>query len=923
MSRGGGPEFETKENEHPYSQINEIRECVREWRNNGYPGISETSIMLLNHWSDPGQGGTKPYFCQHEAVETIIYLCETNESIQPNLAKIKKKLQSINSKWNESIMRYAVKMATATGKTWVMAMLILWKSYLSSESGNVLIITPNLTVARRLDADLGTRRGGTLYEDLLPRYMQRPATLNVTILNYQKFIRRDESVSNTPIDSHTKNIIKFGRADEPDLLKESSEKMLRRVLKKHKGVKQFTVINDEAHHCFPPNSDKNKEDARKNKSVAAWFNILQILNQQGKLGDVFDLSATPMFLKKPTGLPNPLFPWIISDFPLMDAIESGLTKIPIVPTDDDTHLEEPMYRNLYSALDSVKTKLEHDNLPNEILILLEKMHDKYAERESNSSDNQPTPVMIIVTNNVLNANALYKHIAGYKDDNGVWVPGKYRYFSNVKVDGTGKVDHPPTLLVHSKIDISREDSEWNEINKIQRDFFPKSDDASNQEYMEFIRDVFGTVGIREKLGEKIRCVISVSMLTEGWDAKTVSYIFGFRPFESQLLCEQVAGRALRRSIPLRADIGGLPEPEYASIYGVPFNFMVGSDGPVPVPHDTYDVYTMPKRNNYRLTFPNIASFQYETPEFICKLDLSKLKKYDAKPGDKPGWTDLEGVSGAVETVEWNKINTNTVIYKIAREAANKINPPKTEDVFHSRGLLFSSMVVCVRSCLASGKITFNDITQLAMKPNFSKVADLIAQACTAAPTESNIVPVFLDDKNKAHPHQLDTSNVSFSTTLENRYPANGRSTKHSELNIAACHSGPEVVMAQILDKSNNIKSWVRNYNLNWRIPYIDPDTGEWRSYEPDFVARLSVESDVTLNLIIELKGQAGRDAMVKAAAIDNYWIPAVNNSDDSACDGLWKYLMIDLNGKHAKQMEAELTACINDLCHMEKMKVAA
>ena len=118
------------------------------------------------------------------------------------------------------------------------------------------------------------------------------------------------------------------------------------------------------------------------------------------------------------------------------------------------------------------------------------------------------------------------------------------------------------------------------IVNIQKDFF--DDDMSKKEIGEHIRSAFNTIGLKDEPGEHVRCIISVSMLTEGWDARTVTHIFGFRPFKSQLLCEQVAGRALRRTaLPSKETLEIVPE--YAYIFGVPFSFMRGKNGPPPPP----------------------------------------------------------------------------------------------------------------------------------------------------------------------------------------------------------------------------------------------------------------------------------------------------------------------------------------------------
>ena len=876
-----GFEFDTRENEMPYSMINRIRKQVSEWKNNEYPGISDTTRKLLLHWSNPETSGTSPYFCQRDAVETAVYLVEADASQCPKVDVIRKELLKINDDMNSGIYRLAIKMATATGKTWVMAMLILWNTFRTMGKTGTVILTPGRTVRSRLDDDLNEESEHSIYDELLPKNMSRPKGLKVRIYNYQQFQPKQKEYFDT-LSPIAKKVIMTGRKDKK-LMTETYNEMLSRILRDMEHFKKLFVINDEAHHCFQ-SEHGGSLDRKEGKRVDMWFTIIKKLNDQGRLENVIDMSATPMYSKIPTNGQNLLFPWIVSDYPLIDAIEAGLTKIPILPVSDDSAYEEPIYRKLFSQLKKPETKLDHTDMNQTVKDMLEELGKKYVGLLEKKGPDGIPPVMIVVANDIKNAGELYQYIAGYLDEDGKYVGGHIPQLSNVSDDEKKPADITRTVLVHSKIDDGITNEEIKEINRLQERFIPKKD-MSNDQYMDHIRKIFGSVGKPGKEGEEIRCVVSISMLTEGWDVKTVSQIFGFRPFESQLLCEQVAGRSLRRTVIPSPD-SGIPNPEYAEIYGIPFSFMEKSEIASAPKKETYNVRSIDGNRDYRISFPNVIGYTYEVPEVIIKINLEKLGQFTARPGKHPTTIKIEGVAGQGKIITTKKNTHIGIIYKIAAEAVKnvKIEP---KNAIPGNGLIFSSMVGCVKKALKSGKIVFDNIDQLGTASNLETVATNIAEACFGDATKGRIKPKF---PRPGQPKVLDTSSVDFNTSEKNRYPTKGNASK-SEINIAACDSAPEVKVARILDEHPGIGAWVRNHRkMDWYIPYFDPKAGTHRYYGPDFVARL--ESHDEKYLIIEYKGQAGGDSRVKQDAVERYWIPAIRDSEDPACFGIWRYLII-------------------------------
>ena len=912
----------------PYARINAIRDGVSSWRKGGYRGASRVSRRLLEHWSSDARGERRPFFCQIDAIETLVWLCEALPSLagggsagqsalhQPLLNA----LNLVNKEWNDSVPRLAIKMATGTGKTWVMAMVILWQALRTKDRTDILVLTPNLTVRDRL-SELDPRLSDmSLYRDLLPPDISLPPNLHVTVLNYQAFHRRSELSINGPDETPSgpaKALLSPHGRPGPARWIEPNEKMLDRLLPSHRGARQIIVINDEAHHCRRRTSREGADGGSEDDDdteAALWFRLLLSLKEQGRLGRVFDLSATPMYLKRPVELDSEVFPWTVSDYSLIDAIEAGLVKIPTVPIRDNakpTKDRLPVWRNVYASLSASDAQVRYDRMPSVVEELLGEIHESYGKADKVYSKSGITPVMIVVVNSVKAANEFYKHIAGYVErDNGkggggikVWHPGRYRLFSNVEADRSGPVTRPPTLLVHSQLDKPAEGSEWKKIADAQKEFFTPGGTPTRHELVDYIRKTFNTVGRVGQPGEHVRCIVSVSMLSEGWDVRTVTHIFGFRKFSSQLLCEQVAGRALRRTS-LRPGANDTLQPEYARIFGVPFSFMnEGTDKPIP-PVDEWVVRTVKGRNKYRIGFPCIASYLLEPPSATYKLDPKRVERYEATRANTPTWTEVAGPAGDSATflVKYRK---NHIVYNIANRVLAKFRDSGCDGTgLERRRIMFASAVLATRLWLTHDAVQCDDVGILEHAPHRERVPEAIAAACVPVDGRATPVPLFADEHDPSRPRMMDTSEVHFETRLVRRYPPKGN-TAHSELNAAACHTGPELVLAGVLDRHPEVVAWARNYRLGWTVPYFDEGGGRWRMYEPDFVARIKDGTDGPRHLVIEFKGRMDDDAVTKKTHTEEMWIPVANSSDDPTCAGTWRYVLFD-SGNDAGDMSSVL-----------------
>lgn len=588
-------------------RINRIRERVKQWRQGGHVGVTRTTARLLEYWGDPSRE-RRLFFCQREALETAIYITEVAPSY--NDAWIENFLREENAGFNGGLPRLAMKMATGSGKTVVMAMLIAWQALNKLEdkhdrrfSDAFLIVAPGITIRDRLRVLLPQDPDNYYRErDLVPPdLVQRLGQARIVITNYHSFLLRERGDAA----KLTKAILTKGA---PSPFTETPEQMVRRVCRELGGKKQIIVLNDEAHHCYRGKPREGREalagddraEAKKREEEArVWMSGLEAVHAKLGLRAVYDLSATPFFLSGSGYDEGTLFPWVVSDFSLIDAIESGIVKVPRVPVDSNAMTGAmPTYRDLWLRIreDLPRKGRRGDartgapTLPAELEGAIQSLYGHYRQQfeawqadASRKAAGSTPPVFVVVCNNTSVSKLVFDYIAGWSktlpDGTEVVVPGALQLFSNVENERW--TSRPNTILVDSEQLESGEgmSDEFKrmaaiEIEEFKADYrqrFPgrDADDLTDED---LLREVMNTVGKAGKLGERVRCVVSVSMLTEGWDANTVTHILGVRAFGTQLLCEQVVGRGLRRMSYAVNDAGRF-EPEYAEVYGVPFSFI--------------------------------------------------------------------------------------------------------------------------------------------------------------------------------------------------------------------------------------------------------------------------------------------------------------------------------------------------------------
>ena len=692
--------------------INDIRERVRAWRADGWPGVTSVTRKLLVHWADDtSHRQLRPFFAQREAIETLIWLREAARRDTPE----RRDLEAASRAANDGIVRYCAKMATGTGKTAVMGMLIAWQTLNAvrshrqrnlQHSSRFLVLTPGLTVRDRL-AVLAPSAPDNVYGELglVPAELRGDLTAaRVTVVNFQAFRQRDPSESS----GAQKALLGESRIDQTESPQAMMRRMVGDLLARRGAHGDLVVINDEAHHCYlPPDATAGEtagakqtaEERSENKVAAVWFNAVRTLRDMGALGErdrfggqaspVYDFSATPMWIGRAArGEGSPMFEWVASDFGLMDAIESGLVKVPRVPVGDDTPGTRTAWRRLYEATPTKKLPKRSDDpaavLPQPLEDALTAAAGEWRRSFAAAQDRQQQtpPVMIVVANTIDNAVALYEHIAGCERqtadegrDVSQVIAGRFEEFSNVVEHPTGGPaqwrSDPRTLLVHSRPD--DDDAITARFAKLLRE---QAAHMGDDVPADAIREALNTVGKQGRLGAGVRCVISVSMLTEGWDARTVTQIVGFRAFSSQLLCEQVTGRALRRTSyeSFRDEPGKahLLMPEYAEVLGIPFEFMpLRGTRTGPPPPDRTEVHSVRGRSALRVVWPQVVEYRTVATQAGFRLRPEAVRPAKVSEDASAERVEMAGVAGKmIELSPDDLLRDKAARVRCAAEVAN-------------------------------------------------------------------------------------------------------------------------------------------------------------------------------------------------------------------------------------------------------------
>lgn len=920
-----GRGLSTEEQQYdPTSVINAVRREVDRWRSIPDPRnwrVSPETARLLQHWRHHRFAHIRPFFCQLEAVETAIWLTE----VAPRVGRVGQDfidhLRRANSDANPDLSRLALKMATGAGKTTVMAMLIAWQTINAVRrpqnrrfTRGFLVVTPGITIKDRLrvlqpnDPDSYYRSRELVPSDLLVDLEKA----RIVITNYHAFKQRER----VKLTKGTRTLLQ-GRGEKINTL-ETEGQMLQRVMPELLGLKRVLVLNDEAHHCYrekPGESEESKftpddrKEAKENQEAARlWISGLETVGKKLQIGRVIDLSATPFFLRGSGYAEGTLFPWTMSDFSLMDAIESGIVKLPRVPVADNVPGGEmPKFRNLWTHIRADMPKkgrgkaktLDPLSIPVELQTALEALYGHYAKTFDlwEQAGIDVPPCFIVVCNNTSTSKLVYDYISGFERDNGEGPArlenGRLELFRNFDEHGN-RLPRPRTLLIDSKQLESGDALARNfrkmarpEIERFRREIIERTGDrhqAENLSDQDLLREVMNTVGKSGRLGDSIRCVVSVSMLTEGWDANTVTHVLGVRAFGTQLLCEQVVGRALRRqSYDLNEN--DRFNVEYADVLGIPFDFTAKPIvAPPHPPRKTIHVRAVsPDRDGREIRFPRVAGYRAELPEDRLVANFNEGSTLVLTPGlVGPSITRNEGIIGEgvdLSLQHLDDVRPATVLYHLTKWLLEtKYRDGNGDPKLH----LFGKLKRIARQWLDNHLVCKGGTypAQLLYLELGNMACERIASAITRAGMEDNQpVKAILDPYNPVG----STRHVSFNTSKKTRWKTD---PLRCHINWVVCDGDWEAEFCRVAEAHPRVRSYVKNQGLGLQVPYRFGSTS--RTYFPDFVVLVDDgrrEGDL-LHLVVEIKGYRGEDAKVKKSTMNTYWIPGVNHLDSL---GRWAF----------------------------------
>lgn len=858
--------------------VNRIRQRLDDWRDAGWPGVTSISRQLLEHWHARGEwepdyrswvGGPRQYpfyFCQLEAIEALIWWLEAPEDYKQGIY-----LPGDGGAWE----RICNKMATGSGKTTVMALIITWQTlnaitYPKDKrySKAIFIVAPGLTVKSRLQV-LYPGNENNVYDEfvLCPNESLRQKLNQVELLieNWHTLM---------PLKQQDRSVVKKGD--------ESDEAFTRRVLGKLSGYKDIIVINDEAHHAYRQKAEikVSKKDAEEMgidlDEATRWIEGLDRIHKTRRIRRCFDLTATPF---APTGKSNTekgLFEWIISDFGLNDAIEAGLVKTPRIVVRDDAIPNAKTYTSkLYHLYreDEVSEDLNRKATPEEPLPDLVKKaynilaYDWHETAKSWEAEGHTIPpVMLTVCNRTETAS-------------------RVEYFFNsgdCLISDTEAPDQ--TLRVDSKV---LDKAERGETVTKDKDYVQRLEaiisasgipEDKREELLELkqeeqLRALVDTVGKRNQPGQNLKNVVSVAMLSEGWDAANVTHIMGLRAFTSQLLCEQVIGRGLRR-VAHDMDENGLFTPEYVNVFGVPLSVFqeVGGGGePPPPPKPSIRVQVEPGRNHLEITWPNVERVQTVLkPEL--QVDWNKVEPITLDPTNTPLNAEIApSLTGApnlaqVTAIDLEKAIEDFRLQQLIFRAAKKLFIANSHSFEGDKQYLAVQLIRIVEEFLESDKLDIPSLWHqdpIRRRLLFALNMDLIVTHVNRFVTLQNQekLEVIFDE----HFPKGSTSLMRPWTTTKPCRP-----TEKSQISHVVYDSTWEKMVADICEKDDDIPAWAKNDHLEFKVRYLW--NGSSRNFIPDYFIRLNNGK----TLVLEVKGQDSDQNRAKRAAM-NTWVQAINS----------------------------------------------
>ena len=872
--------FDTRNNTkqvQPLAQVELIRVRVDAWRAAGYPGITTVTRGLLEHWHD-GEARQHPfYFCQLEAIETLIWWVEALPEHKQGIY-----IQGDGGAWE----RLCSKMATGTGKTVVMAMIITWQvlnalaypKRSAAFSRAIFVVAPGLTVRERLQV-LKPGHPQNAYDEfhLCPSDTLRQK-LNGAILEIENWHTL------MPLKEPDRSVVKKG--------KESERAYVKRVLGPLAGYKDLVVLNDEAHHAYriPADVKVSKKQAEEEgidvEEATRWIEGLDRIDKQNRIIRCFDLTATPFAPTGKTNTEQGLFSWIVSDFGLNDAIEAGLVKTPRVVVRDgiipNSRTLRPKLYHLYHE-PSVSEDLNrrgaepHEALPELVKQAYTLLGADWRETAASwlKAGHTTPPVLLTVCNRTETA----ARIEHYLVSGDVYWPELQEPTRTLRVDskvlekaelgeasGTDK-EYEARLQAIVEAAAIPEDVKARWLNK----------DIKKEDLLRVIVD---TVGKRGQPGQDLRAVVSVAMLSEGWDAKNVTHIMGLRAFSSQLLCEQVIGRGLRRVSYDREPVVGpdgverqLFLPEYVNVFGVPLSLAqdVGEGGdPPPPPRKSTQIEAVPERNAFEIRWPNVIRVETVTRSQLT-VDWSQVEPLVINPAQVPVAAEMApALGGATDMSKVQKIDLELIpdafrLQRLTFVAARKAYETLEGRFSGGRELLMFQLVQLSEQLMMSERIQIPSAYHsepLRRRILLALSIDRVVAHLVRHVSEQNlerIEPVF-DPEFPIGSTRLMRTWYTTRTCL---------ATQRSQISHMIADSSWEQHAANVMETNPHVFAYAKNDHLGFKVYYLW--NGARRAYVPDFLVRLNDGR----TLVLEIKGQRSDQNDAKHAALRE-WVRAIN-----------------------------------------------
>lgn len=963
--------FDTRNNtrrNEPLELVERIRSRVSEWREAQYPGVTTVTRSLLEHWNDASARQYPFYFCQLEAIETLIWWVEAPADYKQGIA-----VPGDGGAWE----RLCNKMATGSGKTTVMAMLITWQvlnalTYPKRNkdfSRTIFIVAPGLTVRERLQV-LYPGHPANYYDtfSLCPSEALRSKLNQVELLveNWHSLM---------PLKVPERSVVKKGA--------ESDKAFVKRVLGKLAGYKDIVVINDEAHHAYRQSpEDKRSRDVKRRaeemgldqEEATRWIEGLDRIHRELRIQRCFDLSATPF---APTGRSNTesgLFDWIVSDFGLNDAIEAGLVKTPRVVVRDgvvpDTKTLKPKLYHLYrdpEVQDDLNRRgaQPHEPLPplvQQAYTLLGADWRKAAEAWAQGGHDSP-PVLLTVCNRTETAARIERYFTSgdvhwpeLRDPNRTLrvdskVLEKAEVGEKASVDSLAKARMAAVVEALCRTDKQKDDyksakkaadklkylatlcdrpasevatvRQWDDakiegwlfkhapLSKAQRDYFASAKDYEvrlksiveatsisedkKQSLLglskeELLREIVDNVGKRGTAGQSLQNVISVAMLSEGWDAKNVTHILGLRAFTSQLLCEQVIGRGLRRvgyeTEPVVGPDGverQLFKAEYVNVFGVPlsvFQDLSGEGEAPPPPKPSTQIEALEERNSLEIRWPNVLRIDAIVRPGLT-LDWTKMEHLKLDPARTPLAADMAPALGGanawdqITEIDLEKLPDEFRLQRLVFQAARKAYDQMSGQFTGTPEYLAFQLIRLIEKFLASDKLEVPSLFHqepLRKRILVSLNMDMVVQHLLRyliPQNQERIEPVFDEEFPVGSTRYMRTW-----YTTKTCQPA-----QKSQISHVVTDGAWEAHAANLLETCPQVQSYAKNDHLGFQIYYMW--NGAKRRYIPDFLIKLSSGK----TLVLEIKGEDSEQNKAKRAALDA-WVAGVNQKGGF---GVWSW----------------------------------